>query len=392
MPELGRMPIFEIVAGLADRRVIDVEFMYKPRPTSDRARIVFDAALRSRLAVLDPPRDALLISADSDATLDSLAELLADYPDLPILTAIVNPMLWEGDPGDTPHRLGWPNPGNWRRSQTSDRWWRIAFVLEIGKQIAAQNPNALTNGYLTMPAQDAVWGRDLLARLLHFSDQHARNGLPAAVSPYTYHQHAPVPGADIQPDLIRLMNRTFGRDLLFGWKIRRDLVQAFWGKMGLIPIGMCDALLKTVDQTIWEDDLEIDRAIRALGYGVRSLWVRDPKVYRQAPPVFNEDDLRAVITRTLHYSLNIPGTSVGGSTLAIPLGGLARIRSQIDRRFARDNAAAERLIAECSAPVRERLDRFGASWVDWGAYRHVIRVGIPGVEVWQDSQVTILPN
>ena len=364
--------------ALADRRVIDAELLYRARPTADRARIVFDAALFSRLGSLTG-RDAVLLIADSIATLDSFADLETRYPHLLFVATIANPLAWQGAPSDTPQLLGWSHPDRWQRLQSTDRWRRIDVALMAAAQISQRS----TAGYLALPAHDAVWGRGLLDRLIRFSEQHARGGLPAAVSPYTRYQHSAVPGAHISPDVIRTMNAAFGRDLLLPWKIRRDAVQAFWGKMGLIPLALCRTIHEQADRSIWEDDLEIDRVIRAAGYGVRCLYVRDSRVYRQAPPVFDQADLRAVIDRTLHYSRNIPGQ---GSALSTPSGGLARLRIAIDRNFAQDRQRAERLIAECDAQITARIAQLGASWVDWGAYRHVIRVGDPSVEVWRVSE------
>ena len=31
----------------------------------------------------------------------------------------------------------------------------------------------------------------------------------------------------------------------------------------------------------------------------------------------------------------------------------------------------------------QRLGRYGLSWVDWGTYRYVVRVGDPLVQVWK---------
>ena len=42
----------EAANSLKGRHFIDAEFMYRPRPETDRERIVFDYTLRSRLAAL----------------------------------------------------------------------------------------------------------------------------------------------------------------------------------------------------------------------------------------------------------------------------------------------------------------------------------------------------
>jgi hypothetical protein len=123
--------------------------------------------------------------------------------------------------------------------------------------------------------------------------------------------------------------------------------------------------------------------IREQGYAARGLWIDDPAVYRQSPPVFDMDGMRRVIERLLHYSLYVPASEVGGSSLNFPLDELGERKRQTDPEFARLNQIAEGLIAECANIIKTRLDRFSASWVDWGQYRHLVRMGIPGVEVWR---------
>ncbi len=219
-------------------------------------------------------------------------------------------------------------------------------------------------------------------KLEDFSQRYAKNGLPAAVSPYTYHQHSAVAGVDIPVDVIHLLNTALSRDTWFRWKIQHDTVQAFWGKMSMTPFDMCGAIRANTEQTLWEDDLDIDRIIRDLGYGVRCMWVDNPAVYRQAPPIFDREGVRKVIERILHYSLHIPDERVGGSSLNVPLDWLGRLRQIVSPQFNRYNSEAERIIDDCAAEIGKRLDSFGASWVDWGAYRYVARVRDPVVEVW----------
>ena len=368
----------KLAARLADRRFISAEFMYQPPPADPRRGRVFEWTLRSRLAAL-AERDAVLFICDGEQTADALTPIAAEYPRLHSLATIANPAPYTGKSAPTPDRLGWE--GSWERRALTDRWCRILTALHVTRQINS-------DGYLIMPAHDAVWGRGLLDRLVDFSRAHVRRGLPAAVSPYTYYQHSPVPGADIPQAVIDLINTAFGRDLRFPLKLAADEVQQFWGKMGMIPFRMCGDLLKTVEPIVWEDDLEIDRAIRALEYGVRCLWVGDPALYRQALPVFTHDDARRVIERTLHYSLNVPATVIGASTLNFPLDSLGHYKCALDPQFAALNARAERLIDECNAVIRDRLERFGASWVDWGAYRYVVRVGDPEVEVWRSVETS----
>lgn len=362
---------------LAGRRFVDAEFMYRPRPTNERERVVFDYTLRSRLAQL-APQDAVLFICDRFETIQSLAVFEDNFPNVMMLACITNPLPVDRPPErqGTPYELEWEQPDSWQRMQTTDRWERIKLALQVGSLMASP-------GYLLMPAQDAVWGKGLLDRLASVSKQMAKGGLPAAVSPYTYHQHSIVPEAGIPQDVIDLLNTALSRDVLFPLKIHFDHVQAFWGKMSMTPLGMCGAILSHVDTGIWEDDLEIDRVIRELGYGVRCLWVNNPDVYRQALPVFDRAGLRKVIERTLHYSLNIPGEPVGGSNLNVPLNWAGQMRTLISTRFRRYNREAETMIAECSAEIAIRLQEYRASWLDWGAYRHVVRVGYPSVEVWK---------
>jgi hypothetical protein len=369
--------VHEAAALLAGKRFINAEFMYKPRPTSPREQIVFDYTLQSRLSSLGS-EDAVLFICDSAETIDSLAPFEAQFSKLPMLAIIANPapadMQFYGR--SSPHLLQWDDPDNWQPYLMTDRWTRIDVALEIGSLM--ESP-----GYLIMPAHDAVWGHDLLSRLVRFSQRYAKNGLPAAVSPYTYDQHSAVPGADISQDVIDLLNTAFGRDVLFSWKIRFDRVQAFWGKMGMMPFGMCKTVRDMAEKTTWEDDLEIDRVIREAGFAVRCLWINNPQLYRQALPVFDREGVRRVIERTLHYSLKIPDARIGGSTLNFPLDTLGKLRRLISPKFARNNAQAEALIAECCEVIAARLQHFGASWVDWGGYRYVTRIGNPVVEVWR---------
>lgn len=381
--------VVEIAGLLADRRYIDAEFMYKPRPEHGREQIVFDYALRSRLGQLSAD-DAVLFVCNSQQTIDSLAQFQREFPNLVMVSTVINPMPMQmqlepqrrggcrdkTETGDTPNRLGWEQPGQWQQMQTTDRWARVELALRVGGMMESA-------GYLVMPAQDAVWGQDLLPHLTRFSQRYAKRGLPVAVSPYTYHQHSAMPGTGIPQDIIDLLNTALSRDTLFPLKIRFDRVQAFWGKMNLTPFGMCQAILDNVDKSMWEDDLEIDRVIREQGYGLRCQWINNSQLYRQALPVFDYSGVGKVIERMLHYSLHIPGEPVGGSHLNMPLDWAGKIRKIISPRFRHYNAQSEALIAECTADIATRLREFGASWLDWGAYRQVVRVGHPAVEVWK---------
>jgi hypothetical protein len=293
-----------------------------------------------------------------------------------MVVGITNPSPYSDAAGSTPSILNWEQPARWRRYAKTDRWARIDFALDVVSRLYSP-------GYLIMPAHDAVWGERLLPWLIRLSQQYARNGQPAAVSPYTYYQHSLVPGADIPQDTIDLLNTAFSRDTLFPLKMRFDRVQAFWGKMGIVPFDVCGPLRERAAQYIWEDDLEIDRALRELGYGVHCAWAWNPEVYRQALPVFDRQDVRRVIERTLHYSLNIPGDKIGSSSLNFPLGALGHLRAALSPRFRQYNPQAEQLIAECTSEIMGRLMTYGASWVDWGNYRYVMRVGYAEVEVWR---------
>jgi hypothetical protein len=378
-------PAIEILSepvALAERlcgqRFVSAEFMYKPRPTEPRARRVFDFTLASRLSELSRYEDAaVLLICDSAETVASLFYLPSSYPRLSFLAALVNPppvAPTSRDPyAETPLRCGWNNPAQWQRHMLTDRWSRIAFALEVGQPLAGQ-------GSLIMPAHDAVWGNGLLEELERLSERAVQNGLHAATSAYTPHHHSAVQGVDIPPDIIDALNAAFGRDSLLHWRMQRGEYQAFWGKMGMIPFAMCAEILRRADMLVWEDDLEIDRVIREAGYDVRCLWADDPNLYRQALPVFDRAGLRAVIERTLHYSLSIPGDT---SLLTRPLDALGQFRRQLDPPFAWGLALSEAITAECKAEIAQRLERYGASWVDWGAYRYVARVGDPVVQVWK---------
>jgi hypothetical protein len=379
----------ELARALDGRRFINTEFMYK-LPPDGRAGIVFDAALKSRLAKLDE-RDAVLFICDSAATADALAPYVQLFPRPLMLATVANPAPYRNAPASSkleispalpertsPYTLEWEQPDQWQRYTMTDRWARITVALQVG---------AAGSSYVIMPAHDAVWGEGLLDRLVTFSQRHAKGGLPAAVSPYPYAHHSQVDGAAIPSETIALINTAFNRDPLFPWKLRFDRVQGFWGKMGMIPYAMCRAILEDAEMIVWEDDLEIDRVIRARGWAARALWVDNASLYRQALPVFDRDGVKTVIMRTLHYSLNIPGQVAGASTLNFPLGALGKLKRLISPSFAHWNAEAEALIAECVAEIAPRLDRYGASWVDWGAYRHVVRVGDPEVEVWRKLKI-----
>lgn len=365
----------EAARQFAGKRLVSAELMYKPRPVEPRARRVFDFTLDTRLRELSryDGAAALLICKDA-ATVESLAHLPDQYPRLTFTTAITNPTPIDASDNDTPIRCGWDHADDWRQVDLTDRWTRIRFALDTAARMGA-------DGWLIMPAHDAVWGRDLLAWLLRLSETHAKNEIPAAVSPYTPYQHSPVPGVSMNWRIIDALNAAFARDSTLRARLQAGAAQGFWGKMGMIPFAVCGDVLDHAEMRVWEDDLEIDRVLRARGYGVACEWMDDPRLYRQSPPVFDRAGLRAVIDRTLHYSLNVPGE---GSLLLRPLDEWNRLHARLDPRFARAMALAEAVTAECRAEIAARLDRCGASWVDWGAYRYAARVGDPFVSVWRN--------
>lgn len=363
---------------LNGRRFVSAEFMYKPRPAEPRARRIFDFTLASRLSELSHyENSAVLLICDSAATVVSFADLPAAYPQLLFFAALVNPLplapTLNDIYADTPARCDWEQPDQWQRFALTDRWARITFALEVASQL--QPP-----GNLIMPAHDAVWGQGLLATLEQLSETYAQNGLPAATSAYTPYHHSAVPGVDIPQEIIDALNAAFARESSLLDRIEHGEYQAFWGKMGMIPFGMCAEILRRAHTFIWEDDLEIERVIREASYAVRCLYADDPRLYRQALPVFDLAGLRAVIDRTLHYSLSIPGDT---STLTRPLDEEAQVRRQHDPGFARGLALSEAITVECKAEIAQRLERYRASWVEWGAYRYVARVGDPVVQVWK---------
>jgi len=352
-------------------RLLNAEFLYKSRPETGRSRLIFDFAFESRLAALDPDCDALVLIADSKSSVDSVRPLFERHPGLPVAVQIANPTLWPASGSDTPVQLGWATPDRWQRYCQSDRWARIDAALDSASRL---DPD----GYLVMPAHDAIWGQKLLPLLLKRSAQCAHDGIPAASSPYSYYRHSDVPAAAISPDVIGLLNAAFNRDMCFGWKLRRGKLQGFWGKTGLIPRVLCAPIRARANQTYFEDDSELDRVIAAAGGTARAIWIRNPAVYRQALPVFSEADVRGVIERTLHYSL-----PVNGSGLLTPTDKLEKLRRALRPRYARYATRADKIIAGAQTAMQARVERFGASWVDWSVYRYVVRVGDPEVEVWR---------
>ncbi|MCB9457590.1 MAG: hypothetical protein H6671_16510 [Anaerolineaceae bacterium] len=368
------------INDLSGQQWVCAEFMYKPRPSGGRERRVFDFTLASRLAELSHCHNAAALFLCSDqGVADSLHDLRDAYPHLRMITLLVNPEpVSPDDPyAGTPFACEWPSPEQWRRYRLTDRWARILAALEAVSELVSP-------GYLVMPAHDAVWGRGLLAKLARFSERHTQNGQPAAVSPYTPYQHSAIPGVDIPPEIIQAVNAAFGRDSRLRWRFRSGRYQSFWGKTGLIPFSLCATVRRDAETMVWEDDLEIDRAIRAAGYATRTLYITNPALYRQALPVFDREGAKAVIERTLHYSLNLPGRFPGEkSQFHQPLDFVGRLRRRLIPGLAQAAALSETLIAECTSAAAARIEHYGASWVDWGAYRYVVRVGDPLVQVWK---------
>ncbi len=367
----------EAAQGLAGAHFLAAEMMYKPRPEKPAERFVFDATFRARLEALNQ-RDGVLLIVNDAKTLESLRVFPETYPQPRWFAAIVNPRPLGHYKPDLPRQWEWDAPAHWMIFKTSDRWARIDFALRAAAAISKTNA-----GMLMMPAHDAAYGRELLERLEKTALYFACDGIPASVSPFAPNQHTPVTGANYEDGVSAAMNAAFARDSNMHRKIRHDDVQAFWGKMNMTPFAMCAPLLGIVSQKVWEDDKEIDRALRDCGFCARALWIKDQGIYRQSPPVFSRQDLKQVIERTLHYSLNIPARPLGASSLNHPLDFEGKIRRLFFPQFRRANALAEALIRECMAEIETRLARYGVSWVDWGDYRYVVRVGDPDVEVWK---------
>jgi hypothetical protein len=366
------------VIAFHDARLIGVEFMYKLRPVERRARAAFDIPLLTRLSALHHAGDAaLLCICANEAVIDSLQPLLGSV-DLAIAMAIANPEPLPNPPDpDTPFICGWDDPQQWAAIATTDRWARIRHALELGARRAGDE------GALLFAAHDAVWGTALIPRLRRASSAYAVHGQPAAVSPYTPWQHTPLPGIDAPKWVIQVINAAFARDENMQAGIEQNTWQGFWGKTGLLPFGLCPVVLAGANMRVWEDDLEIDRAIRAAGFASRALWIDDPSVYHHALPVWDEAGVRAVIDRTLHYSLHIPGQPLGQHSLLMrPLSPKAQEARMRSASYDAALTIGEHITRMCLKDAEARIARTGASWIDWGAYRHVVRPGDPFVTVW----------
>lgn len=359
--------------ALAGAHILSAEFLYQPRPPEPRARAVFDHALRARLGALGAG-DGLLLLVDGPEALESVTPLLREFPALRTAALVVNPAPLADAP-DTPHALGWEAPDSWSACAMTDRWARLQAAL-------AAAAGARGAGWLLLPALDAVYGRPLVDWLEAQAISLGR-GRPAAVSPVTPWQHHAVSGVRIPPVMIDALNLAFDRDDTLPARLTDGSAQGVWGKLSLIPRAACAEVLRTAETDVWEDDKEIDRALREAGWMTRGLWVRDPVLYHQSPPVFDRAGLKAVLGRTLHYSLNIPADPPAGTSLIAQPGRPFTLEDSVFYHDAR--RLADGLTAECMAEIADRVARWGASWVDWGAYRTVARVGVPGVEVWRRS-------
>jgi hypothetical protein len=359
---------------LLGAQVLSAELLYRPRPSEPRARAAFDHAFRARLSTLDG-QDGLLLLANAPESAASVAPLLAERPQVRAAALVVNPAPLSGA-ADTPAALGWDTPERWRPFATTDRWARLLAALAVAEQLGPQ-------GWLALPALDAVYRRPLLTWLEAQAAALGQGG-PAAVSPVTPYQHAPVPGLRIPPVVIDALNSAFNRDARLRLRLASGEAQGVWGKMSLISRAALPGLAAQLDTTVWEDDKELDRALRARGLPTRGLWLRDAALYHQSPPVFDRAGLKAVLARTLHYSLNIPAAVPAGSSfLAAPP---PRFGAEDSIWYHEGRQLADTLIAECLAEIAGRVAQHGASWVDWGAYRYVARIGAPGVEVWLKSE------
>jgi hypothetical protein len=372
---------------------LHAEFMYKPRPTDEQVRATFDANLRSRLGALSAA-DRVLMICDSAATIDSLKPLMGEFPHLPTEYAIANPHP-RATQKDTPTRCAWETPDAWRQMDMSDRWARILVALRRAAEMGG-------DGYLIMPAHEAVYASGLFDTLIPLAEAKRREtGKWHAVSPI---EAAPIRWQVRTARMPSLQTR-FRRDGILAVRSRphkstmhdiftaafeREMLdgvceggQGFWGKMGMLPFAVGDELARVVDTDAWEDDLEIDRAMHELKHGTACVKVQRSLYHLQyGIPFFQTPDkVRETINRHLHYSLKIPGDKPSALHSAPSQRSLYRART--DAGYARALEAADALIAECDAEMRTRVARYGCSWVDWGAYRYVARPRDPAVEVWK---------
>jgi len=356
----------------AETTFLAAEFLFRARPTSRRERTVFDHNLRARLSSLNE-RDSALFICDSEATCASLRPVTKGFHLAGVHFAVVNPAS-RSQQHATPYHCAWDAPETWQQMAMSDRWARILYALEIAER---QPPG----GYLVMPAQDAVYNRRALDRLVEVS--HTVSGAVCAVSPHTHLAHTPLPDANArQREIADLHNAAFDRAGLE--HVCETEGQGYWGKMGIIPFEICGPLRSHVETHTWEDDLEIDRVLTELDCSARCIDITNPALYRLTPPIFDRSGVRAALERHLHYSLKIPGEKQ--SALQSPPSVSSRSRAECDPAYAHVLAEANRMIDACETEMRNRVEHYGMSWVDWGAYRYVARPGDTVVEVWKQRQ------
>lgn len=320
----------------SETTVLCAEFFYALPAENSRARGQMMTHFAARCAALHPG-DAVLVLAGDAALYPALDAVLIDFPHLTVRRQVVRPT----------------RTADGSYAQT-DRWARIDAALQ-----AAATPGAVS---LLMPALDAVYDRRLIERLL---------AVEGPASAWTPCHHA---GTGI---IAAAMNAAFNRDRGFKRRLKTGHTQQFWGKVGMIPGGLCAALRTAVqgDHRVWEDDMAIDRALNALGHPARCLWITDPAVYHLHPPVLTQDDLDRVIDRHLHYALH------GGSGLLLPPDRAQRRRMAHDADYAAAVMLADERIARAQAALTTRLTTHGESAVIWGGYTITARPGDPFVRI-----------
>ena len=371
----------EALSGL---RWLSAEMLFQPPPSSGPARRVYEQALHSRLDELSRyEQSGVLLLADHPRSAEALHAALWRRPSLRAALIVVNPQPIPRDSLDTPRRCQWPEPARWRLYDMTDRWARLRSALSFAAQ--QQIP------YLLLPAWDSVWGRGLLAHLERISIAYARAGRPAAVSPHTPWQHSPTRGAAIPPAIVRATVAAFNREGRWLRRLAQGQAQALWGKMSLIPWQAAALLHEKADWRVWEDDRELDSILQTEGYPVRAAVIMRAALYRQTLPVFTEEQLLRLIERHLHYTLDIPDSLARGATLLnAPLScGSWLWEQRHDPRWQQAIRTSERLLSQAQARIRQRLERYGCSWVDWGRYRLVAQPGYPFVQVWKSNAMAL---
>ncbi|MCS6834866.1 MAG: hypothetical protein NZ750_02475 [Anaerolineae bacterium] len=371
----------EALSGL---RWLSAEMLYQPPPSSGPARLIYEQALHSRLDELSRcEQSGVLLLVDHPRSAEALHEALWRRPTLRAALVVVNPQPIPKRDLDTPRRCHWPEPARWRLYDMTDRWARLRAALGFAAELRIP--------YLLLPSWDSVWGRGLLAHLERTCLAHAQAGRPAAVSPHTPWQHSPTRGAGVSAAIVRATVAAFNRQGRWLKQLAQGKAQALWGKMSLIPWQAAALLCEKADWRVWEDDRELDAVLQAEGYPVRAVVIEKPALYRQALSVFTEDDLLRLIERHLHYTLDIPDSLARGATLlSAPLSpGSLLWERRHDPRWQQAIRTSERLLAQAQARIRQRLEQYGCSWVDWGRYRLVAQPGQPFVQVWKSSAIAL---